>query len=145
MISTRMRCLWVLLVGGTLLISTNNGNEWVYQAVRSNDLNRWIHFLAYGAIVILTFVAWKSRIGALLVLLVTALGLGFELSPVSGSGPSTNRDTALADLFGIASGILLELNIRLLRSSVTARTNAQQAMSLTTPSPGDPTTSLDTE
>ncbi len=139
--NTRLRLIWYVLVGGVLLMSIRPGSSWLYQVISTNELNRWVHFLAYILLVAIPFASWKGRTGGALSLLVAALGIGLEVTQALISGPmlALAPDNVTADLFGVAAGTLLGYNIRLLRSSGTRPADVKPTTSSSSSVPAETT------
>src|ERR1035438_7546007 len=132
---TRLRCLWCVLTSGILLMSIRPGSIWVNQIVGAGGLNRWVHFLAFVAVLAISFAAWKGRTGVLLSLVIAAAGLALEIFQGSIPGMIANHQRVLADMFGVAGGLLFGCNVRMLRSSASERSKASPRISPSSPSP----------
>ena len=113
----RLRYLWCTLMGGLVFISILPESGWMCQIVGGHDLNRWVHFLAYGTMVAVPFIVWRSRTDIWLPLILVATGIALEFLQRLIPGSNVQVQNALADLFGVAAGILLGLNLRAMRAS----------------------------
>jgi hypothetical protein len=88
----------------------------LYHLLIPYNSNHWLHFILYAIIATIPVVAWRrwsiilSSLAA--ALLVVAVGSLQAFLP----GHLTRPQPALPDLFGIAAGILLGLNLRAMRA-----------------------------
>ena len=114
--SWQLRDSWFGLVISVLLVTNLPGRSWLYHAMFPYNSNHWLHFITYAVIATIPVVAWRrwSIILSSLVaiLLVVALGSLQAFLP----GHMTRPQPAMPDLFGIAAGILLGLNLRMMRT-----------------------------
>jgi len=100
------------------MVSCLPGDNWIYQVIAIYDSNRWIHFLTYAALIAIPFATWRRTLNIILSFFPALLSVSFEASHfLHSEGLGRSRNLA-ADLFGIAAGVLLGLNIRLMRNSV---------------------------
>jgi hypothetical protein len=106
-----------VLISGIFLISIVPARSWIYQSVASFYSDRWVHFLAYASIAAIPVGTWKKRHGILLSFLPAIFCLVVEYVQGQAPGRIVTTHNVTADLFGIAAGILLGLNIRVMRSS----------------------------
>jgi hypothetical protein len=113
--SWQLRVFWFALVGVVLVLTNLPGRSWFYHVMFPYNSNRWLHFILYSIMAAIPVVAWRrwsivlsSLVG---VLLVVAVGSLQAFLP----GHLTRPQPALPDLFGIAAGILLGLNLRMMR------------------------------
>jgi zinc transporter ZupT len=100
------------------------GSSSIYQVVVAYDANRWIHFLVYAAVASLPAGAWKGKSSILLPMAVIGLCIALEPLQTFISGPIVRPQNVLADLFGVAAGILLGLNLRRMGTSAKLDNNA---------------------
>jgi hypothetical protein len=105
---------WCVLAGGVVLLSIIPGRGGTYEAFSSMDSNRWVHFLMYLAIATIPVGRWSWRTALLFAAAFAALGFGGEYLRALVPDLVGRPQNALADLFGVAAGILLGLNIRML-------------------------------
>jgi len=108
----RLFYLWCVLVGGILLVSILPAGSWIYRSIAGFDSNRWVHFLAYALAASIPVAAWKRRKNILLSLIPVLMSTALEAVQAAISEPIVRTQNVPADLFGIAAGILLGLNIR---------------------------------
>ena len=108
---------WCLLICTIFLSSSLQSTRSAYGYIAPYDSSRWIHFLVYAAVVALPVGTWQRResvflsfVPPILSIVLEALQAGFPLSLL-------RTQTVPADLFGIAAGILLGLNIRTIRNA----------------------------
>jgi len=117
MTKRRFFYLWCLLVVAIFLPSFLPVNNAVYQVIAGYDSSRWAHFLAYVSVAAIPVAAWKRRPLILLSLLPEMISVAFQISRAHASGPFLRSQNVGADLFGLAAGILLGLNLRMIRKS----------------------------
>jgi putative effector of murein hydrolase len=112
-----LRVLWCALLVAALILSNLPAEGWPYASITYYASNHWFHFLLYAAIVAIPVTIWKKKYRFMLslvaVLLVIALGSLQTFIP----GHQNRSQNALPDLFGFAAGVLLGLNLRMLRGS----------------------------
>jgi hypothetical protein len=108
---------WCLLICTVFLSSSLQSTRSAYQYLAPYDSSRWIHFLVYAVIVALPVGTWQRKesiflsfVPPIMSIVIEALQAGFPLSLL-------RTQTVPADLFGIAAGILLGLNIRTIRNA----------------------------
>ncbi len=120
----RITIVWCVLISGIFLISIVPAGSWIYQSVASFYSDRWIHFLTYASIAAIPVGTWKKRPGILLSFLPAIYCLVVEYVQGQAPGRIVTTHNVTADLFGIAAGILLGLNIRVMRSSTKTNDHA---------------------
>jgi putative effector of murein hydrolase len=125
--------VWCLLIGGIFLVEILPGRNWLYDLIATFDSSRWVHFLVYTAVVAIPFAVWRSRRNVLLSLVPVFLTYALEYVQSCVYGPYVRHRNLSADLFGIAAGILLGLNLRAMRSSGTPLGNARSTSSSAAP------------
>jgi putative effector of murein hydrolase len=112
---TILRALWGTLLGAALILSNLPTTGVPYEMVSYYASNHWFHFLLYAAIVAIPVTVWKKKyrfmLSLLAVLLVIALGSVQTFVP----GHANRSQNAMPDLFGVAAGVLLGLNLRMIR------------------------------
>jgi hypothetical protein len=113
----RFLYIWCLLIWAILLVSSLQHARSVYQYIAPLDLSRWIHFLAYAAVVALPIAAWVRKKSILLSFIAPILSIAIEATQAGIPLPALRMQTIPADLFGIGAGILLGLNIRMMHRS----------------------------
>lgn len=128
----RLRYLWCVLIGGIFFMSILPGNSSIYQVVATHGLNRWVHFLAYGAVASIPVAAWRRRGTILFSLFIVMLGTVLESLQAFVPGLTARTRILLADLFGVAAGILLGLNVRVMFNSAKSPDNLDPAPSRST-------------
>src|ERR1039457_6805215 len=116
---TRNRLLyfWCVLTVGVVLVSALPGSGWINSFLAPYDSNRWAHFLLYASVATIPVDALKRRSIILLSLIPAMTGVSFELWQPYIPGTMVRPQNPSADLFGIAAGILLGLNFRMMRNS----------------------------
>jgi putative effector of murein hydrolase len=109
-----LRVLWCSLLGAALILSNLPTEGWPYEAITPYASNHWFRFLLYTAIVAIPVTTWKRKYRFMLslvaVLLVIALGSLQTFIP----GHRNRSQNAMPDLFGVAAGVLLGLNLRMI-------------------------------
>ena len=115
--NNRLFYLWCVLTGGVILISVLPGSSSIDHFLAAYDSNRWAHFLAYVSVATIPVAAWKSRTSILFSLIPALVSIALELWQSHMPGPMVRTQNVPADLFGIAAGVLLGLNIRMMRNS----------------------------
>jgi hypothetical protein len=117
--------VWCLLIGGVFLVELLPGRNRLYDLIAAFDSSRWVHFVVYTAVVAIPFAVWKSRRNVLLSLIPVFVTYALEYVQSCVYGPYVRHRNLSADLFGIAAGILLGLNLRVMRSSARPLGNAK--------------------
>ena len=140
--NTRLRYIWCVLAGGILLYSLLPGSSRIYHLIATYDSNRWVHFLVYSAVAAIPVAACRRRTKLILALVIAALCIALEILQVYVSRPIVRPQHAIADLFGVAAGILLGSNIRMLYSSAKSASRIGPSASTSTSSPNETGVSL---
>jgi len=122
--NNRLLYLWCALTGGIVLVSILLGSSWIYSLIAAYDSNRWVHFFAYASVAAIPIAAWKRRITMAYSLVPPLLSIAIASSHVYFPGPVVRVENIPADIFGIAAGILLGLNIRMMRRSAKSLENS---------------------
>ena len=82
------------------------------------DSSRWIHFLVYAVVAAYPVSKWQNKQSIYLVIAFQILSVLLEVLPTGTRFlPVLRLQTIPADLFGLAAGILLGLNIKTMRRS----------------------------
>lgn len=121
----QLRFLWCVLTCGVLFSSIPFVAIWIDQILGINNLNRWVHFLAYAVIAAIPVAAWRQRTSQILSLVFAMLGIAIGLLPAF-QGALVHIHNAPAELFGVGAGILLGLNLRLMRNSAKSPNETEQ-------------------
>lgn len=121
----RLRYAWVVLTGGVFIMSALPAGSWLGQVTAPYCTNPWLRFVAYAAIVSIPCAQGRIRSCLLSCLLAAGFSIACGVLHTDAGGPADAMGRILPDIFGLAAGALLGLNIRLLRSS--ARTVADVA------------------
>ena len=129
----RLFYLWCVLTAGIVLISILPGSSWLYHFLAAYDSRRWAHFLAYASVASIPVAAWKRKASILLSLIPPIISIFLELRQAYIPGPMIHAQNVPADLFGIAAGVLLGLNIRVMRNSAKSidKTSSDSSISVT--------------
>jgi hypothetical protein len=120
----RMRYLWCVLTGGMLWMSIFPSSNSIVLGDSAYSLSRWVHFLVYALVAAIPFTAWRRKSTVLLSLAIAILGFAFELQRAYFPGHAVQSQNVFADMFGIAAGILLGLNIRMMRNPAKSHNQA---------------------
>ena len=108
---------WCLLICAIFLSSSLQSIRSAYQYIAPYDSSRWVHFLVYALVVALPVGTWRRRESILLSFLPPILSIVLEALQAGFPLSLLRTQTVPADLFGIAAGILLGLNIRTIRNA----------------------------
>jgi len=110
-----LRVVWCSMLGAALVFSNLPTKGSPYEEISVYSSNHWFHFILYAAIVAIPVTMWKRKYRFMLslvaVLLVIALGSLQTFIP----GHFNRSQNAMPDLFGVAAGVLLGLNLRMIR------------------------------
>jgi len=113
----RLLYLWCALTVGIVFIAILPGGNSIYQLLAAYDANRWVHFLAYAWVVAIPVAAWRRAASILLSLVPAIFAIALEAVQAHIPGPIVRTSNIPADLFGVAAGVLLGLNLRMMRNS----------------------------
>jgi putative effector of murein hydrolase len=108
---------WCLLICALFLSSSLQSARSAYEYIAPYDASRWIHFLVYAVVVALPVGTWHRRESIFLSFVPPILSIVFEALQAGFPLSLLRTQTIPADLFGIAAGILLGLNIRMIRNA----------------------------
>jgi len=114
---------WCVLVAGILTISILPAGSWIYQFIAGYYSDRWVHFVAYASAATVPVAVGRYRKKILLSFVPVAVSIVFEAFRAGTLGPHMRTQNVPADLFGLAAGILLGLNIRVMRNSAKSKDN----------------------
>jgi hypothetical protein len=121
--NNRLVYLWCLFIGGIFLISILRGINWNYHSIAAYDSSRWAHFLAYVLVAAIPVAAWRYRRDVAFCLVPVMMSIALESLQAHIPGSVVRTQNISADLFGTAAGILLGLNIRVMRNSAKSLNN----------------------
>lgn len=93
----------------------------IYKFSATHELSRWVHFIAFALAVSIPVVARRIRTSVLVAVATVTLGISFELLKASIQRCAVSPNNVVADLFGAACGILLGMNIRVMRKPAQSR------------------------
>jgi hypothetical protein len=116
MTNDRLFYPWCFLAGVIFLVSILSSGSPVYHLIATVDSNRWIHFFAYASMATIPVAVWKGKTNVLLSFIPAIMSIVLELLQDHFGGPFIRTQNVSADLFGIAAGVLLGLNIRVMRN-----------------------------
>jgi uncharacterized membrane protein len=117
--------LWCLVIGGVFLLSILRGDSSIYHFFAAWDSSRWVHFLAYTLVTAIPVAACTYRRDVLVCLVPAIMSITFESLQMHVLGLNVRTQIIVAGLFGIAAGILLGLNIRVMRNSARSLENGR--------------------
>jgi hypothetical protein len=123
--NNRLAYLWGLSIGGVFLISILRGGNWNYHSIAAFDSSRWVHFLAYALVAAIPVAAWTYRRDVAFGLVPVMMSVALESLQAHVPGPIIQPHNVSADLFGVAAGILLGLNFRMMRNSAKSLDNGR--------------------
>ena len=105
---------WFVLVFVIYMLPYLCGPCQAYRDIVGHDSNRWLHFLLYMAVVAISLVATRGRISIPFALATAVPAILLEFLCGGATFAGACAQTVQADLFGIASGILLGWNLRIM-------------------------------
>lgn len=108
---------WCMLICSIFLSSSLQSTQSAYQFIAPYDSSRWVHFLVYAAVVAFPVGTWRRRKSIMLSFVPPIMSIVLELLQAGVPIPTLRTQTIPADLFGVAAGILLGLNIRTMRNA----------------------------
>ena len=130
LLGNRPLYLWCGLLAVILSLAILPDSSFLQSAVADGESGRWVHFVAYALATALPVAIWRgwsrilySLLGVIAVVAIESLRPHFVPTPVS-------IDQIPADMFGFAAGVLLGLNLRLMRTS---QRNGQRGSALDSP------------
>ncbi len=112
----RLTYFWCVLAAGVLFASILPRGAWIDQIIGNSDMSRWAHFLAYATIVVIPFVACRKGKGVLLPVLVVMAGILIESVETLIPGSIARPQNVLANVFGVGAGLLLGMNLRMMKT-----------------------------
>ena len=111
----RLRATWAVLAVGALVISIlGDGNA----LIPSQPINRWLHFLVCAAATAIPCAAWRTKKAVVFSLAIVACSVMGGIALAIGSWSVLRAESVVSDLFGIAAGVLLGVNLRLSRKAL---------------------------
>ncbi len=115
--NNRLVFLWCALIGGIIFVAILPVNSLTYRFISNVDSNRWCHFLAYATVAAIPFVVWKRKWAFWFFLIPPTIGIVLESLHSYIPGALVRVQNVPADLFGVAAGILLGLNLCAMRNT----------------------------
>jgi hypothetical protein len=115
--ANRLLYLWCLVIGGIISVSILHSSRPLYQHLAIYGSNRWVHFVAYALILTIPIGVWQRKSSMFFSFIPAFIGITLELFRAGYPWSAEIAQTIPADLFGVAAGILLGLNIRTMRHS----------------------------
>ncbi|MGB7549858.1 MAG: hypothetical protein WBM14_19140 [Terracidiphilus sp.] len=123
---------WCVLVGAIALAYLLPGDSLHKPPLNAYVDSGWAHFFVYLVAATLPLLAWKRRTGLAVSLGVAILSVVLQVLRGLNAGRAADFDGTVINLFGIAAGILLGLNIVAHRSRskehLTPRTDRSEPM-----------------
>jgi hypothetical protein len=113
----RLVYLWCLFLAGILSISILRDSSWNYHSIAAFDSSRWVHFLAYALVASIPVAAWRYRRDVAFCLVPVVMSVALESLQAHAPLSVVHTHNVSADIFGIAAGILLGMNLRMIRNS----------------------------
>ena len=102
---------WCVLIALIALTSLFSGEIMHKPPLNEYIDSGWAHFFAYMAAAALPLLTWKRRTGLAVALGVAILSVLFQILRGLVAGSVVDFDATVINLFGIAAGILLGLNL----------------------------------
>lgn len=124
-IRSYLRYAWCVLTAALIFVSFMPGSVWLYRSVGNNDLNRWIHFMVYVAVVSGPFIVWRRASSLMLPLIIAMSAVSLETFQLLVPGATVQPQNIFADLFGAGAGLLLGFNLRMIQMSAVAKKELQ--------------------
>jgi hypothetical protein len=124
--NNRVFYCWCALIGGIITVAVVPHGSWIYRYITDCDSNRWAHFLAYALVVTLPFSGWRHWKSLLLSFIPVFMCIALETLQAKVTGSTARAYNVPADLFGVAAGVLLGLNIRAMCKSVNPLSNTSR-------------------
>jgi hypothetical protein len=128
-LKARFVYLWCLLICANVLLAVLPSGSWLYQILSPYDSNRWVHFLAFSVVAAIPVAAWKRRTSVMTSVFTAVLCIAFNFLLPHLYLSHDRPDDAFAELFGVAAGILLGANLRIMHSSSKHATNLGSPLS----------------
>ena len=122
----QLRCIWGALAIGMLAISVLPSATHLDPLSAAYGTDKWVHFLAYAVVTSIPCTAWRTKRNVLFCLAVVAFCVLCELLSTMAGRPARGPENVISDLFGIAAGVLLGLNLRYSRNSAGIRSSVPQ-------------------
>lgn len=108
--------LWCVLVI-VMFFPARLPNNSVFHGLSEYASSRWVHFLAYALLATIPVAAWKPRVAVIASFLPAVISVLFQILHAQVSATLLAPQNLAADLFGSAAGILLGLNLRMIRNA----------------------------
>ncbi len=116
-VRTSIRCMWLLTVGTVILGSLAPAASAPLRVLGSLDINDKIqHFLAYLPLAMLPMLSETRKRAMICVVIMVLLGIALEFGQMLSQGRSAEPLDALADTFGLLTGIAVAVGVRRLYS-----------------------------
>jgi hypothetical protein len=122
--ATAVQALWMLAIGVVIIGSLYPGNSWLMRGVdRLGIWDKALHFVAYFFLATLPVLGFQGKTGALWAGSMALLGLLLEFAQNFAPGRSPEFADELANITGVACGILFGLSLRAALRTSASRTN----------------------
>jgi hypothetical protein len=116
----RLSIIWCVLAGVVLVMTTSRGEHWIGHVTDQYCPNRWVHFLLYAAVTAIPCAKWRTKRWLLCCFSVVGACIAYGLIHIIVSGPNVDTEGVVSNLFGVAAGVLLGLNLRYSRNHTKA-------------------------
>ena len=116
-ISIRLRIIWFTLIAA-MAVASMLPRDGVFATIRASYDRGWMHFLVYAVLAALAMFTWKSKTAILSALGLFAFSGVLHMFHLLFSGSAIDYFGMIVDFLGIVAGILLGINIIVLRSRV---------------------------
>lgn len=114
--SRRLQIYWGLLAATIAFLSLLPHPGIPTTPMRAYLNSYWVHFLVYLAVSLLPVLAWPRKKGLMISLGVAVISVGLEILRGLSIYRLVQVEDIVVNLFGVAAGILLGMNILTLRS-----------------------------
>jgi len=114
----QLRGAWYVLSAMILWASCLPFSSWTRQVLATSVSSIWIHFIVYAIVAMIPVWACTRKSAALLCLSLTGATIVIELVRFLLADQVGDVQLVAAHMFGIAAGILLGLNLRMMYASV---------------------------
>lgn len=110
-----VHAVWYCLLAAALAVSTVPAEYFPSAAIAAWVSNHWFHFVFYAVLVAIPVTIWKKKYRFMLSLVAIFVVIAAGALQAFRPGRWNSSQNALPDLFGVAAGVLLGLNLRMIR------------------------------
>lgn len=111
----QMGIAWCAAAATLLMVSGFPGDGRMGAEATWYVTNHWVHFLAYAGLLSIPWASWRIRIASLCCAAVGLLALS-GLPHLLFGWPAQVAENLISEFFGVAAGVLLGLNLRVIRA-----------------------------